>query len=60
MSGEAIRDTGVGRTRLKRLETFLDVAYGVLFVQFIMYLPETEDMAWVNLPFGLLSLLIDH
>jgi uncharacterized membrane protein len=49
-----------GRRQLSRLETFLDVAYAVLFVDFIMYLPQTEDMAWTELPFGLLSLLIDN
>ena len=48
-----------GRRQLRRLETFLDVAYGVLFVDFIMYLPRTEDMAWTELPYGLLSLLIN-
>ena len=52
-------DTANGHKQLRRLETFLDVVYGVLSVQFIMYLPETEDMAWTNLPFGLLSLLLD-
>jgi uncharacterized membrane protein len=36
------------------------VAYAVLFVDFIMYLPHTEDMAWEELPYGLLSLLIDN
>lgn len=46
--------------QLRRLETFLDVVYAVLFVHFIMYIPETEDMAWIDLPFGLLSLLIDN
>ena len=49
-----------GRTQLRRLETFLDVAYAVLFVDFIMFLPHTEDMAWQALPYGLLSLLIDN
>jgi uncharacterized membrane protein len=49
-----------GRRQLKRLETFLDVAYAVLFVDFIMYLPQTEDMAWTELPFGLASLLVDN
>jgi uncharacterized membrane protein len=49
-----------GRRRLRRLETFLDVAYAVLFVDFIMYLPDTEDMAWTDLPFGLLSLLTEN
>jgi uncharacterized membrane protein len=32
----------------------------VLFVQFIMYLPETEDMAWADLPYGMLSLLTEN
>lgn len=49
-----------GRRQLRRLETFLDVAYAVLFVDFMMYLPHTEDMAWEALPYGLLSLLIDN
>ena len=58
MSQDTQGDTGA--RQLRRLETFLDVSYAVLFVQFIMYLPKTEDMAWANLPYGLLSLLIDH
>lgn len=49
-----------GARQLRRLETLLDVTYGVLFVNFIAYLPATEDMAWAELPFGLLSLLVDH
>lgn len=49
-----------GGKQLRRLETFLDVAYAVLFVDFIMYLPETEDMGWTDLPLGLLSLLIEN
>lgn len=56
---EADVDAAAGRKQLRRLETFLDVAYAVLFVDFIMYLPHTEDMAWTDLPYGLLSLLID-
>lgn len=56
---EADVDAAAGRKQLRRLETFLDVAYAVLFVDFIMYLPHTEDMAWTELPYGLLSLLID-
>ena len=50
----------MGITHLRRLETFLDVAYAVLFVYFITYLPLTEDMKWINLEFGLLSLLWDN
>ena len=53
-------DSATGRSQLRRLETFLDVAYAVLFVEFIMYLPQTEDMAWTDLHFGLLSLLWDN
>ena len=56
---EADVNAAAGRKQLRRLETFLDVAYAVLFVDFIMYLPHTEDMAWTELPYGLLSLLID-
>jgi uncharacterized membrane protein len=53
-------NVATGQRQLRRLETFLDVAYAVLFVDFIMYLPHTEDMAWTELPYGLLSLLIDN
>ena len=49
-----------GAKQLRRLESLLDVVYAVLFVNFIMYLPQTEDMAWTELPFGLWSLLIDN
>jgi len=56
---EADVNAAAGRKQLRRLETFLDVAYAVLFVDFIMYLPHTEDMAWTELPYGLLSLLIE-
>jgi uncharacterized membrane protein len=57
---ETIASDAAGRKQLRRLETFIDVAYAVLFVDFIMYLPHTEDMAWEELPYGLLSLLIDN
>ncbi|MGB5635922.1 MAG: hypothetical protein WBM44_03515 [Waterburya sp.] len=53
-------DSATRHNQLRRLETFLDVAYAVLFVDFIMYLPETEDMAWTDLTFGLLSLLLNN
>jgi len=59
MTAELV-DARQGRKRLRRLETFLDVAYAVLFVQFIQYLPHTEDMAWEALPYGLLSLLVEN
>jgi uncharacterized membrane protein len=57
---ETIASDAAGRKQLRRLETFIDVAYAVLFVDFIMYLPHTEDMAWQELPYGLLSLLVDN
>jgi uncharacterized membrane protein len=60
MTKKDASDSATGRKRLRRLETFLDIAYAVLFVNFIMYLPEMEDMAWTDLPFGLLSLLLDN
>jgi len=60
MTEKAAIEGPAGHTRLRRLETFLDVAYAVLFVQFIMYLPQTEDLAWTDLDFGLLSLLWDN
>jgi hypothetical protein len=60
MTKKDAADSATGRKRLRRLETFLDVAYSVLFVNFIMYLPKTEDMAWTDLPFELLSLLLDN
>jgi uncharacterized membrane protein len=60
MTKKDAADSAEGRKRLRRLETFLDVTYALLFVNFIMYLPETEDMAWTDLPFGLLSLLLDN
>lgn len=60
MSTEEPGEARQGRKRLRRLQTFLDVAYAVLFVDFIQYLPHTEDMAWEELPYGLLSLLLDN
>jgi TRAP-type C4-dicarboxylate transport system permease small subunit len=58
MSRDLQDDTG--ERQLRRLETFLDVSYALLFVQFIDYLPRTEDMAWASMPYGLLSLLMDN
>lgn len=60
MTENEAADRAMGRNRLRRLETFLDVAYAVLFVEFIMYLPQTEDLAWTDLQFGLASLLWDN
>ncbi|MCO1335673.1 hypothetical protein MO867_15150 [Microbulbifer sp. OS29] len=56
-------DTGtiaIRHNRLRRLENFIDVAYALLFVNFVLYLPSGEDMAWTKLEFGLLSLLLEH
>jgi uncharacterized membrane protein len=60
MTNRDAADSATGHNRLRRLETFLDVAYAVLFVKFILYLPQTEDMAWTDLHYGLLSLLLDN
>ena len=49
-----------GAKYLRRLETFLDVVYGLLFFQMLLYLPRAEDMKWVGQPLGLLQVLIDH
>ena len=49
----------MGRKRLRRLETFLDAAYAILVIHFFLdYLPPAEDMVWTELPYGLLSLLL--
>ncbi|WP_444946156.1 hypothetical protein ACJJIP_02425 [Microbulbifer sp. VTAC004] len=56
-------DTGtiaIRHCRLRRLENFIDVAYALLFVNFVLYLPSGEDMAWIKLEFGLLSLLVEN
>ncbi|BBM01960.1 hypothetical protein [Microbulbifer sp. GL-2] len=56
-------DTGtiaIRHSRLRRLENFVDVAYALLFVNFVLYLPSGEDMAWTKLEFGLLSLLLEN
>jgi len=53
-------DGVIGRRQLQRLQTFLDVVYAVLFVKFMNYLPQTDNMAWTDLPFGLLSLLVEN
>lgn len=61
MTQKEAADNANGYKQLRRLETFLDVVYAILFVNFIMsYLPETEDMTWTELPFGLWSLLLDN
>ena len=60
MMKENAAESATGRKRLRRLERFLDIAYAVLFVNFIMYLPLTENMAWSDLPLGLVSLLLDN
>jgi len=46
-----------GKKYLRRLETFLDVVYALLFFRILHYLPHSEDMAWTDKPLGLLSLL---
>ena len=62
MTNKDTADSATGQKRLRRLETFLDVVYAVLFVNFIYYLPQEaeEDLAWLDLPFELFSLLLDR
>lgn len=60
MTAEDPGEARQGRNRLARFQTFLDVVYAVLFVDFLQYLPQTEDMKWEVLPYGLLSLLVDN
>lgn len=44
-----------------RLSRFIDVVYALLFFHLtIRYLPNFEDMKWMQKPFGLLSHIIDN
>ncbi len=52
--------TREGEKRLRRLEVFLDVVYALLFFHMLLYLPQSEDLAWADKPWGLLSLLADN
>jgi uncharacterized membrane protein len=45
---------------LRRLKVFIDVFYAIVFFEMLKYLPPPENMEWTKLPYGLLSLLIDH
>jgi len=45
---------------LRRLKVFIDVFYAIVFYRMLEYLPPAENMEWTKLPYGLLSLLIDH
>ncbi len=45
---------------LRRLKVFIDVFYAIIFFEMLKYLPPPENMEWTKLPYGLLSLLIDH
>jgi hypothetical protein len=53
-------DNVPGCKQLWRLETFLYVAYATLFVDFIMHLPSTDNLAWTQRPFGLPQFLVDN
>ena len=45
---------------LKRLKTFIDVVYAIIFWKILDYLPHFEDMAWVDKPLGLMSNFIEN
>jgi uncharacterized membrane protein len=46
---------------LKRLSRFIDVVYAVIFFHILStYLPNFEDMSWLQKPYGLLSHLADN
>ena len=55
MNDKAVSEQG--KKYLRRLETFMDVVYALLFFRILHYLPHSEDMAWTDRPLGLLSLL---
>jgi hypothetical protein len=43
---------------LRRLEVFLDIAFGLVAVHMLSYLPPVQDMSWVGKPLGLLGALV--
>jgi len=43
---------------LRRLEVFLDIAFGLAAVHMLSYLPPVHDMSWVGKPLGLLGTLV--
>ena len=43
---------------LRRLEVFLDIAFGLVAVHMLSYLPPVHDMSWVGKPLGLLGALV--
>jgi hypothetical protein len=50
----SVRTTAASSARLlRRLETLLDVVYGLFAVQMLSYLPAVRDMSWVGRPLGL-------
>ncbi|MBW2460122.1 MAG: hypothetical protein JRH11_00650 [Deltaproteobacteria bacterium] len=49
-----------GPKLLRRLETFLDVSYALLFVEMLRQLPRTEDFDPTSDAFGILRIFIDR
>jgi len=43
---------------LRRLEVFLDIAFGLVAVHMMSYLPPVHDTSWVGKPLGLLGALV--
>lgn len=58
MNNNSITPDSIYLTRLSR---FIDVVYAVIFFHILStYLPNFEDMAWIQKPYGLLSHLADN
>ena len=58
MNNNSITPDSIYLTRLSR---FIDVVYAVIFFHILStYLPNFEDMAWMQKPYGLLSHLADN
>jgi hypothetical protein len=45
---------------LRRLEVFLNIAFGLVAVHMLSYLPPVHDMSWVGKPLGLLGALLGN
>jgi len=57
---EGVMDDPRGERLLRRLETFLDVAYALLFIQILDMLPRTEELDPTSDAFGILRVFLDR
>lgn len=58
MGGRAAVTAAPPSRALRRLEVFLDIAFGLVAVHMLSYLPPVQDMSWVGKPLGLLGALV--